>query len=187
MNFAFFKWLHDELVALRAAVARLESHTGAPESVPAVKPDVTPADFGPPPIPKPTAPVAPDNGPSVTDLLFGKPDPNAPKPDPAPASAVVDTSADVLDFNVVGGGRAIDLTGPKTIINCPAHVVVTVVQASGQSGAHNSYTVVVNGNSTFMPNVQSEYLSSNYGLDITGPNVVVSVDSPGLQMQIHAV
>lgn len=38
---SFITWVHDELVALRAAVARLESHTGSPESKPAVKPDDT--------------------------------------------------------------------------------------------------------------------------------------------------
>jgi hypothetical protein len=134
-----------------------------------------------PPAPPPAnpSPLAPSG--NVTDLLF------APHHDVGPSGGEAPASGPVLDFNVVGGGIPINLTGPKTIINCPAHVVVTVVQASGQSGAHNSYTVVVNGNSTFMPNVQSEYVSSNYGLDITGPNVVVSVDSPGLQMQIRAV
>jgi hypothetical protein len=166
------------------------------------KPVEPPVDFGPPPIPGAVVPPPQPAQPPAAGVPVPLPpggnytDPTAPgfimptQPAPAPvepAAPTVDTSGSVLDFNVVGGGIPIDLTGPKTIINCPAHVVVTVVQASGQSGAHNSYTVVVNGNSTFMSNVQSEYLSSNYGLDITGPNVVVSVDSPGLQMQIRGV
>lgn len=96
----------------------------------------------------------------------------------------VDTSADTLDYNVVRD-VGINLTGPKTIVNCPVSVVVKVNQASGQSGAHNSYTVTVNGQSSFQANVQAEWISSNVGMVINGPTVTVSVDSPGLQMEIE--
>lgn len=60
MSFSFFTWLHNEVVALRAAVARLESHTGAPESKPAdkpvdaVPPVVEPVQPAPQPAPQPT-------------------------------------------------------------------------------------------------------------------------------------
>lgn len=48
MNFAFFQWVHDELAALRAAVARLEGHTGSPESKPAPKPEEVTQAFSQP-------------------------------------------------------------------------------------------------------------------------------------------
>lgn len=158
MNFNFFKWLHDEVTALRAAVARLETHTSSPESKPVPKPADLPADFGPPPVsgnappPRPAGPAAPavpvplPPGGNTTD-------PTAPgfimpaHVDPAPAAAgpVVDTSGDVLDFAVVGNWKPIDMDGVshKTIINCPASVSVHIAQHSGQVAG--DFTVTING------------------------------------------
>ena len=92
----------------------------------------------------------------------------------------VDTSAATLDFAVVGNGVPIDLNGPKTIVNCPANVVVQINLASGQSGATNSYDVTVNGVTANQPNSQAQYTTSTQG-----PTVHVSVSCPGLQMEIR--
>jgi hypothetical protein len=49
MTFDIFKWFHDEITALRAAIARLEGHTAAPESVPVPKPAEVVKAFTPAP------------------------------------------------------------------------------------------------------------------------------------------
>lgn len=129
------------------------------------------------PVPANAAPVETGTDNWLTRDIAGQATPQAPAgPDTSP---VVDTSGDTLDFNVVGGGHAINLTGPKTIVNCPANVTVEIAQASGQSGAHNTYTATVNG-------VAALYqTSSEQKIAAQGPDVTVSVDSPGLQMEIR--
>lgn len=188
--------IHAKLDALHIKQDATHAAALAPVTVAVVPAGFSPAPPAgvPEPVPQPAqppaaaVPVALPPGGNTTDATApGFVMPAQPAPAPVePAAPVLNTSADTLDFNVVGGGVPIDLTGPKTIVNCPDHVVVWVAQASGQSGAHNSYTVTVNNAPTFMPNVQSQYVSSNYGLDVRGPNVTVSVDSPGLQMEIRA-
>lgn len=185
--------LHDLILKFEA---EFESFIALIRSHPAIAAEA-PADFSPaapagvtPPLAQPSAPAAavpvplPPGGNTTDPTAPGFEMPAQTAPAPAePSTPAVDTSADTLDFSQVRG-IGIDLGGGKTIVNCPAHVRVKVNLATGQSGAHNSYTVKVNDFETFMPDSQAEYQSNNYGLDITGPAVTVSADSPGLQMWI---
>lgn len=167
------KSLHELFVELETWLAHFRHHA-APQVAPPVQEVPHPSVETPVETPNPTQVAHP----SVTDLLFGKPSGEAAPP--APAQPVLDTSAPTLDFNVVGNGVPINLTGPKTIVNCPASVVVQVQQASGQSGASNTYTATVNGIAAFCPNVQAQLT-----VPAQGPVVTVSVDCPGLQMEIR--
>jgi hypothetical protein len=92
----------------------------------------------------------------------------------------IDTSGDTLDFKVVGNGIPINLTGPKTIVNCPESVTVQINLQSGQSGATPSYKVTVNGVTSTQENSQAQFTAP-----ASGPTVNVSVSCPGLQMEIR--
>lgn len=165
----------DRLLALASRVQAPKTPEAPPPEASSPPPVVTPA---------PVAPTAPNVAPAatITDLLFGKPDG---KPvEQGPVTPAIDTSGPVLDFAVVGNGVPILLNGPKRIENCPPSVEVEIVQASGQTGAANTYTATINGVET-PGNSASEFKSNNLGLVIHGPTVTVSVSTPGLQMQIR--
>lgn len=106
------------------------------------------------------------------ELLEAKPAPDFGDP--------IDTSAPVLDYNKVNGGVEIALTGAKKITGCPDSVEVEFDQASGQTGATNTYVATVNGTDhTFSVTAEQKVVTS-------GPDVTVSVSCPGLAMEIRA-
>lgn len=92
----------------------------------------------------------------------------------------VDTSGDTLDFAKVGNGVPIKLTGPKKVVNCPAKIRVEVFQVSGDASAKASATATVNGVS------QLGGYAVNVFENVAGPEVTVSVDSPGYEFEIRA-
>lgn len=136
MNFNFFKWVHDELVALRAAVARLETHTSSPESKPVPKPADLPAEFGPP------APVQPAQDPqALANSLYLQSNPQ--RADTAGGETPAPVAGDTLDFNQ-WNSVAVDMIGTvaKTYINCPAKTrLVTMITDAYAS----NYEVWLNG------------------------------------------
>lgn len=155
MNFNFFKWVHDEVTALRAAVARLETHTSSPESKPVPKPADLPADFGPPPVsgnapaPQPAGPAAPavpvplPPGGNTTDPTapgFIMPT-NLPPVSQGPADEPFQLKP-VMTFEECQG-QAIAFQGSVSfkVTDCPPRVAIWVFQHSGSPAGPYDYTV----------------------------------------------
>lgn len=181
-------WISSLFAGLKSHPAVQASAAAEPEAVPGPVPPPgveEPVQHAPGPAAAPVPVELPPGGNTTDPTAPGFHAPvETPAPAPAPEPPRVDTSADTLDYNVVRD-VGINLTGAKTIVNCPASVVVKVNLQSGESGAHDSYTVTVNGVPSFQASSQAEWMSNNVGMQISGPTVTVSVDSPGLQMEIE--
>jgi hypothetical protein len=189
--------LHDIIAGLEHLLERLRHHAAAPVPQPS-------------PVVEPAAPVVPVSAPNPfvawkaqgKDLLWiqtfglqhalsdsewalavaaGYEKPAAPGPDTGPA---VDTSGPTLAFSVVGGGVPIKLDQAKTVTGCPANVIVRVFPVSGDPSAHVNYNVTINSVSYPVTGI-AVFDTGSRGIAVAGPEVTVSVDSPGIEFEIQ--